>query len=138
MIEFLRTHIPTTAFDIIELDLWKRMYLYANKQGTYTAVKRLDRRTKHTENTYLDFAKWILTNYADYSSNDRYFITGFLADCKNNGLVVSRTKIDDMLRYDLTRDCFSEGDFMALGLCTQAEQDEFFETMDIIKQAQKK
>lgn len=138
MLEYLYSRLPQTAFDASELDIWQRIYLYMNKQDEFTAVKRTDRRTKHTESTYSDFAKWFLAHDDEYSSNDRYFITGFITDCNNSGVTVSRTAVDDLLRYDASPDCFADGDLTALGFNTPEQQTAFFDALNLIKDASKK
>lgn len=138
MYDFLCSKLLKTVFSQAELDIWKHLLLYIHQQGIFTAVKRSDRRTKHTESTYYDFALWWQNNKDDYTSKDRYIVTGFVAYCKQSKIDVSRTKIDDMLRYDAYPECFIDGDLDALGLVTQQQRDDFFATLQLIKDTQKK
>ena len=136
LIKYLFSLMPDTAFSQGELDIWQKIYEFANTKTAHIAVKRSDRRTKKTKNcTYLNFAAWLANNSADYSSKDRNFVARMVKYYNNT---IPAKKVDELLRYNGTREYFSTGDLTALGLTTQANIDDFFKTIDIINQTCKK
>lgn len=136
LIEYLFSLMPDNAFSQDELDIWQKIYGFANNRTAYIAVKRSDRRTKKTKScTYLNFAAWLANNSEDYSSKDRNFVA-HMVEYYNN--TIPAKKVDELLRYNGSRQYFSEGDLTALGLTTQANIDDFFKTIDIINQTCKK
>lgn len=139
LIEYLFKLMPDTAFSKDELDIWKKIYKFANTKTKYIAVKRSDRRKTETKNcSYLEFADWLTKNSAEYSSKDKNFVARMVEYHNSNSITTSAKKVDNLLRYYGSREYFSEGDLTALGLTTKTKIDKFFKVIDTINQARKK
>ena len=139
--DFLRhlySKLPCYSFTDEERKIWKAIYTFATrKKLEFVAVKRSDRRTKHTMTcTYIDFAEWYAANSADYSCNSRFFIPLFMEHCKPNA---TSGKVDELLRYDIDPKCFGLEDLhdIVMGVrCRSANA--FFAVLKLIKQTSQK
>lgn len=135
----LYAKIPTSAFNEEEIKLWKMIYDFATKKKvSFQYVKRSDRRTiKTTYRTYVSFSAWYEANKQTYSCKKRFFVPLFIKYCKRQKILVSPTKVDELLRYDIDKDCFNDNDKTII--LHQGNRKDFFTVLEkILKTTQKK
>lgn len=131
--------LPTHAFKSQEWDVIREIFNFAlKKKLVFRVTKRSSRRnTEKLKMTYSEFCVWYAQNKAEYSCKDRFFVPLF---CKNNAFVkkknISNSFVDNLLRYDIFPECFTENDLKVIGV----EEDTalFFDIMERIRKTSKK
>ena len=105
--------IDICAFNKQDREYWAMIYCVAVGNFNYSFMmnKKSNHRNKLevTNVSYVEFVTLLLNDYADYTSSDRYFL-GYYSKVNPAYSQEDYSRLDYLLRYLSSPDCFSDGD----------------------------